>query len=60
VGAEPSDCGVLTNIYAGTDETLAVDKVLEGEGQVRRLLQRLLGALEGLNEPFSKAYKVLA
>ena len=53
VGSKAAYRGVLTDVHAGTDKALTVDKVLEGEGQVGGLLQGLFWAFERLYKPFA-------
>ena len=51
---------MLANVDGGEDRALAVDKVVEAEGQVSRLVHRFVGAVERLNEPFAQADEISA
>ena len=60
VEGEAADGRVLPDVDGGADGALAVDEVLEGEGEVRRLVQRLVGRpVERLHEPLAQPGKVL-
>jgi hypothetical protein len=50
---------MLPDIDGSADETLAVNEVVEGEGEVRGLVEEgLLGAVERLEEPLAETDKV--
>ena len=51
---QPSNRRVLPDVDGGADEALSVHEVVKREGEVRRFLQRPLGAVEWLNVPFPK------
>ena len=55
---EPSDSRMLPDIDGGADEALPVHEVVEGEGEVRRLLKSPLGTVERLDVPSAQTDKV--